>query len=424
MIRFLLLFFFSLSAMAGTSIDLQKVTLGAFCRVVYADILKRSFVLDASVVGDGELISVTLLNRSDADLEREAKRVLDMRGYRVEDSAVVFISPKEKKQADNSGFESLVYRPKYRAVTYLLSIAQGLIKQGEFVGRRSNAGIGFNQLSGGANPGFSNSQTVNTQGSMEQGVNQLANVEQDLIIYNGPVTEIKKLQKLLDVVDLPVGELLVKAMVLEVQTTNREGSAVDFVTGVLKSGLGLTVAAGAADSSGFVTAKTSFKGVDFTAIYSALSVDNRFRILTSPRVRVKSETTAKFTVGNETPILASVSYDANGKAIQNVQYKSSGVIFEIKPKIRETVTDMHVTQQISSFVATTNGVNTSPTLTKRELSTDVQVADGDIIILGGLDDEKTTSNNSGLSFFPNFLRALSDEKIKTEIVLMLNVERI
>jgi general secretion pathway protein D len=54
----------------------------------------------------------------------------------------------------------------------------------------------------------------------------------------------------------------------------------------------------------------------------------------------------------------------------------------------------------------------------------VIVSDGDLILLGGLDLEGTTNNRQGLSFLPWFLDSTTDAKEKTEIVLMLQAERI
>lgn len=439
MTRFIFLFFFSLSAFAAnTSLDLVRVGLPDFCRLVFSDVLQKSFVLDAALVADADLFSVTLRNLSPGQLEREAVRVLDLRGYKVDESSgVLYVSRREKKPETETDKETFIYRPAFRSVNYLLSLAESMFKPGSFVGRRQAQHIGFNQLSGGMNPGAVGSlgvpqlgaqgvQNIGVMGGMDQGMNAQTNVEQDVIVFNGTPDDVKKLKSVFSSVDVPVGELLIKAVVLEIQRTNREGSAVDFVTSFLKSGFGagLNVSAGAADVGASAVVKFKLGGNDFSAIYSALTVDNRFKVLTSPRVRVKSDSTARFTVGNETPVLASVSYDGNGKAIQNIEYKSSGVIFELKPKIRASVSELHVTQQISGFVPTTNGVNNSPTLTKRELSTDVLVSDGDLILLGGLDEEKTTGNSSGLSFLPRFLHAITDELVKTEIVLMLSVDRV
>lgn len=434
---FLLCFSSSVLA-APTSLDLQRVGLADFCRLVFSEVLQKSYVLDVPVVSDNDLFSVTLRNLSPGQLESEARRVLKLRGYKVDDSAGVLVVSKLAKEPEVDGDkEVFVYRPSFRSVQYLLSLAESMFKPGSFVGRRQNQPIGFNQLSGGHMPGghmlggvvgagSSVFQSVGAQpsGAFDQGLNQSTNVEQDVIVFNGAAVDIGRLKKIFASVDTPVGELLVKAVVLEIQRSNRQGSAVDFVTSVLKSGIGLNVAAGAADTGANVFFKFKGSGFDFSAVYSALSSDNRFKILTSPRVRVKSDSTARFTVGNETPVLASVSYDGNGKAIQNVEYKSSGVIFELKPKIRAAISELHVSQQISQFVATTNGVNQSPTLTKRELSTDVLVTDGDLILLGGLDDEKSTGNSFGLSFLPKFLHAVMDEETKTEIVLMLNIDRV
>lgn len=437
MIRFVFLFFFSLSVSAAdTSIDLVRVALPDFLRLVYSDVLKKSFVLDASLVSDVDLFSVTLRNRSLSQLEKEAARVLALRGYKVDEAGgVLYVSRLEKKPEDDVNKELFVYRPEYRSVSYLMSLVETFFKPGSFAGRRQSNALGFNQLSGGVKSGMRSAagvpvlgavQPVQSMGSSDIGLNSQTTTEQDLIVFNGSAVDVQKLKSIFASVDLPVGELLIKAVVLEVQRTNRDGSAVDFIASVLKSGLGvgLNVAAGAADSGAGVV--LSYKGgvVDFQAVYSALSVDNRFKLLTSPRLRVKSDSTARFTVGDETPVLASVSYDGNGKAIQNIEYKSSGVIFEVKPKIRDSISELYVSQQISQFVPTTNGVNSSPTLSKRELSTDVLVSDGDLVLLGGLDQEKTTGTNSGLSFFPSFLRAVVDERLKTEIVLMLSVERV
>lgn len=134
--------------------------------------------------------------------------------------------------------------------------------------------------------------------------------------------------------------------------------------------------------------------------------------------------TARFSVGNETPVLGSVSYDQNGRPIQSVSYKPSGVIFDLKPQVRLGGVDLKLSQQISQFVKTTNGVNGSPTLIKRELTTDVTASDDEIVVIGGLEEDRATTNDTGLSFLPAFLRSTFDETQRTEVVLMLHMQRI
>lgn len=89
-----------------------------------------------------------------------------------------------------------------------------------------------------------------------------------------------------------------------------------------------------------------------------------------------------------------------------------------------TCKGMAVLQQVSNFINTTTGVNGSPTLTKRELSTAVTMSDGDVIVLGGLNENKESSAESGLPFLPSILRSNSKDQSKSEILLILQVTRI
>jgi type II secretory pathway component GspD/PulD (secretin) len=119
-----------------------------------------------------------------------------------------------------------------------------------------------------------------------------------------------------------------------------------------------------------------------------------------------------------------VSYPSNGQAVQSVEYRSSGVIFNVQPTVREGVIDLGIDQQLSNFITTTTGVNNSPTLTKRALKTMVGMQDGDVIVLGGLTETKESGSRDGLSFIPKFLHTTGKENSRSEILLVLQVQRI
>ena len=436
MIRFVLLLVWSVWSAsvlaAGVNLDLQKVSLPDFLRVVYGELLRKSFVLDASVVSDQDSFTLVLRDIELTRLEIEARRVLELRGYRVESAGGVDVIRKGIESAEDD--EIVVYRPAHRSVSYLTALVESLFKPGAFASRRGTANMTFNQVSGvssfsdsshGAGSGAMSSSAGLPRGSPDVGANSLLGVDQDVIIFRGSVKDVARFKKLVAEVDTAAAELLVKAVVLEVQTSQTEGSAVDLIASIFKGKLGINLTGGASMSSmGNAFVKFSTGGLDLSAIYAALSGDTRFKVLTSPRLRVKSGALARFSVGNETPILGSVSYDSSNRPIQNVTYRPSGVIFEIRPNVRAESSELSVMQQISQFTATTNGVNDSPTLIKREIRTDVVAGDGDLILLGGLDEEKETGSSTGFFFLPSFLRSSSQEKSKTEIVLMIQAERI
>lgn len=85
--------------------------------------------------------------------------------------------------------------------------------------------------------------------------------------------------------------------------------------------------------------------------------------------------------------------------------------------------DLNLSQELSNFTTTDNGVNESPTLIKRAISTDISLKDGDIILIGGLADNKNTDTKTGFSLFP-FLTSKGNDSTKTDIVIVLQVRKI
>ncbi len=52
------------------------------------------------------------------------------------------------------------------------------------------------------------------------------------------------------------------------------------------------------------------------------------------------------------------------------------------------------------------------------------MSDGEIIILGGLDETKTEASSSGLWFLPRFLNSNADLNEKSQILVVLQVSRV
>ncbi|MGX4281098.1 type II secretion system protein GspD, partial [Escherichia coli] len=63
-------------------------------------------------------------------------------------------------------------------------------------------------------------------------------------------------------------------------------------------------------------------------------------------------------------------------------------------------------------------------LIKRSISTAVSVKDGDIILIGGLAENKTNDTDTGLTFMPSWFSTKSSEKYKTDIVVVLQARKV
>jgi type II secretory pathway component GspD/PulD (secretin) len=240
----------------------------------------------------------------------------------------------------------------------------------------------------------------------------------DAFIFRGSAADIGKLVKLLDQVDVAQGEVVVRAVVYEVRRSATDASALSIVGELLKSKVGIQFGAAVAGN----TLSIAFGG--FRALASALATDARFRQVSAPNVRVRSGETARFTVGNETPVLGSVTTTQGGSAVQSIDYRPSGVILDIVPIVRQDQIEVKVNQQISSFTTTTSGVNNSPTLLKRELLTTLGVAPGETIVMAGLEDSRRNQDRTGLTFLPRWLDSKGETEDATEVLLVLDVQRV
>ncbi|WP_296559991.1 hypothetical protein [Pigmentiphaga sp.] len=248
----------------------------------------------------------------------------------------------------------------------------------------------------------------------------LIDMQTDALVFRGTTKDIAKLSRLLDQVDVRQGEVMVRGQVFEVASNGAEGSAFSLALSLLNGNVTAGLSA-PATLDGFVRIKNS--SVD--AVFAALSSDSRFRTLSAPSLRVRSGAVGRFSVGQDVPVLGAVSYPGNGNApVQSVEYRSAGVIFDLAPIVRHAVVDLTVGQQLSNFVVTQTGVNNSPTLTKREVRTSLSVTDDDIVIIGGLAENRENAGRVGFSFLPDWMRSETGQSSRSEILLVLQVTRL
>lgn len=387
------------------SFQLDAVPVSQVLRLIYLEALKVPYVIEPNALQDNRTVSFRW-DSARGDIRPFLSSFLDSMGYYIETrNGVDFVRVKPEAEKPEQEKELFVYRPKYRDGSYLADLLQPAFK-GAFTIKR------IVQAAQGDKSGTSAAPSGSAAALIDR-----ANA--DMLVFSGSEKEVERLKKLLPQVDFALGEVAVRGVVYEVGTSDKDGSAF----GVLASLLGgkLSLGIGATDPIGsFIR----FKNVSLDAVYSILSQDSRFKVMSSPSLRIRSGGNGTFSVGQDVPVLGSVSYPNNGQAVQSVEYRSSGVIFNIQPTVRESVIDLNIDQQLSNFVATTTGVNNSPTLTKRALKTSVGMQDGDLIVLGGLTENKESNSRDGVSFLPNFLKTTGQENSRSEIMLVLQVQRL
>ncbi len=390
--------------------NFQGVTVSQVVSLIYEEVLKKPYVLDPRVLADQRPVSLRF-DGTKGELPGFLHDFLHFLGLRIESRAGVdFVTSDvaDPRMPDVEPpppeLEVYVYRPKFRELAYLTELLSPLFKTGSFTVSRA-------VRSGGA-------ESVTTAAPASSAAAQI-DQHSDVMVFQGTAAEIALLTRVLPQIDTPAGEVLVQGVVYEVTTGRNESSGFQLALSLLGGKLGVKVNTPSSGNSAI-----TFKTAVIDAAIDALASDSRFKVVSTPYLRVKSGQAASLTVGQDVPVLGSVSYpQGGGTPVRSVDYKSAGVIFNISPRVRDSVIDVDVSQQVSNFVKTETGVDDSPTLIKRELRTHVSAQDGELVVLGGLRDEKDNASRSGLSFLPEFLRARSSSSTQTEILLMLQLTK-
>lgn len=142
-----------------------------------------------------------------------------------------------------------------------------------------------------------------------------------------------------------------------------------------------------------------------------------------PQVRVRNGAQARFSVGQDVPVLGNSQVDKNGNPVQSVDYKQSGVIFTVTPEIRVDAIELTLQQELSNFVVTKTGVNGSPTLIKRAVNTKFGLVPGEVVMLAGLQDDQEDETQNRFPFF-GWLMGQERQNKHSEILVFVEVVRI
>jgi general secretion pathway protein D len=193
------------------------------------------------------------------------------------------------------------------------------------------------------------------------------------------------------------------------------------------------LAAAALPGSGFNIGLARKFGDIYTlgALARALESTTGTNILSTPNLVTLDNEEAKIVVGQNVPFITG-QYTNTGTStsspFQTIERKDVGITLRIKPQIGENGTVRMVIYQESSSVASTAAVGTDtagPTTNKRSIESTIVVDDGQIIVLGGLIEDKYDSTRSkvpllgDIPYFGALFRSESRTRKKTNLMVFL-----
>ncbi|GHC65474.1 type II secretion system protein GspD [Gemmobacter tilapiae] len=163
---------------------------------------------------------------------------------------------------------------------------------------------------------------------------------------------------------------------------------------------------------------------------TALASVTEVKIISAPTLMVLDNKEGILQIGDQVPIAtqSEVSADsANAPVLTQVDYRDTGIILRVKPRIGNGgKVLLDITQEVSAVKTTeTTGGIASPTISQRKIQTSVSLGDGQTLALGGLVQEQDDSGSTetpGLGKVPvvgNLFKSKDSSKTRTELLILI-----
>jgi general secretion pathway protein D len=273
------------------------------------------------------------------------------------------------------------------------------------------------------------------------------------LVITGPEPLYKQLRAVIDQLDSRRAQVYIESMIVEVSGDDaanfglqwqgilgNQGDKAGVFAGTNFGSTGNLVTIDTAQIAGN-TAVSLGEGLNIglitkiAGVYGIGAIANILRsrantnIVSTPNLITLDNEEAKIIVGSNVPFVTGSSTNTNSgtsNPFQTIERKDVGITLRIKPQIGEGGTvRMQIFQESSSLAdkVAPGTSNAGPSTNKRSIESNVIVDDGQILVLGGLIEDKFTENRTKVPLLGDipFLGALfrSESRTKTRTNLMV-----
>lgn len=239
--------------------------------------------------------------------------------------------------------------------------------------------------------------TTQNEGSTKPTVQIIAEPNTNSIIINAPPSLIRTLKSIITQLDIQPAQLLIEALVAELNETDFNSLGIEWGSIDQKTLSSDSFRPGFA----IINSKTSVN--QFQAQIYALVRQHRANILSTPSVVVLDNRQAKILIGKQVSV-ASSSYPNNANATTTASPFTTfdrvnvALHLYVRPQITRGRGIQMQIDQGNDTLDTLNplDVGTTPTFNISSIVTSVHVESGDIVVLGGLAQDRLGNDSNGI----------------------------
>lgn len=241
-------------------------------------------------------------------------------------------------------------------------------------------------------------------------INIQADESNNALVITAPPDIYRSLQRVITKLDIRRAQVLVEAIIVDMSAEKARELGLQWIAGKQDGRKGIVGSTGSriadiarsisdkeipevSDGLNLLLGQFTKGQTGFAALLSALQSDTSTNILSTPSIMTLDNKKAEIKVGQNVPFLTG-QYTPSGKdtdgsvtPFQTIQRKDVGLTLIVKPQINEgNAIMLEIDQEVSSI--STSTVAKDLITNKRTIKTTVMVENGQIIVLGGLIDER------------------------------------
>jgi general secretion pathway protein D len=181
--------------------------------------------------------------------------------------------------------------------------------------------------------------------------------------------------------------------------------------------------AGVFPGMNFVLGPASMPNVVLDALHNVTDV----KVLSNPSLVVLDNQVATLQVGDQVPIStgSATVLTANNTVVNTIDYRNTGIILRVVPRISANGNVIIDIEQESSSVTPSSAGSLTPTIADRRVKSSISVASGQTVLLAGLISDENDRTRQGIPVLDkipgigDLFSQQSGTKIRTELIIFI-----
>jgi general secretion pathway protein D len=173
----------------------------------------------------------------------------------------------------------------------------------------------------------------------------------------------------------------------------------------------------------FVLGPASMPNVVLDALHNVTDV----RVLSNPSLVVLDNQVATLQVGDQVPIStgSATVLTANNTVVSTIDYRNTGVILRVVPRISANGNVIIDIEQETSAVTPASAGSLTPTISDRRVKSSISVASGQTVLLAGLISDENNRTRQGIPVLDkipgigDLFSQQSGTKVRTELIIFI-----